>query len=404
MFVSRRHLLQWTPSHEAERASAASLAEFYRLMWACPVLGCIGVFAAPAGLQLPAVPFFLLWIAGPAIAWRVSRPARVARFVPTDEDTRFLRMLARRTWAFFDRHVGPEDNWLPPDNIQEAPRPAVAHRTSPTNIGLALLAHLAAHDFGYLGAGQLLIRLERMFETMCRLKRHRNHFYNWYDTQSLRPLPPRYISTVDSGNLAGHLLALRSGLLALPDEAAANPRALDGLRDTAAVLDEALENLTASSARNARTLLHKRLDALLPAAFSLSEQTVTALDALVDAARALERMVEHAAGQNDESPSPEHQEVLFWSRTLTAVSGRAGRNRRARAPLRMPARRRGNSAHLASTGGAPPAGAPSGGQGQRKTPRPARQDPRSGAGEAGCRGAPGRSRGRTGAHGFLFPV
>ncbi len=318
MFVSRRHLLQWTPSHEAERASAASLAEFYRLMWACPVLGCIGVFAAPAGLQLPAVPFFLLWIAGPAIAWRVSRPARVARFVPTDEDTRFLRMLARRTWAFFDRHVGPEDNWLPPDNIQEAPRPAVAHRTSPTNIGLALLAHLAAHDFGYLGAGQLLIRLERMFETMCRLKRHRNHFYNWYDTQSLRPLPPRYISTVDSGNLAGHLLALRSGLLALPDEAAANPRALDGLRDTAAVLDEALENLTASSARNARTLLHKRLDALLPAAFSLSEQTVTALDALVDAARALERMVEHAAGQNDESPSPEHQEVLFWSRTLTA--------------------------------------------------------------------------------------
>lgn len=319
MFVSRRHLLQWTPSHEAERASAASLAEFYRLMWACPALGCLGVFAAPAALQLPAIPFFLLWIAGPAAAWGVSRPARVTRLVPSADDTRFLRMLARRTWAFFDRHVGPEDNWLPPDNIQEAPRPAVAHRTSPTNIGLALLAHLAAHDFGYLGAGQLLIRLERMFETLCRLKRHRNHFYNWYDTQSLKPLPPRYISTVDSGNLAGHLLTLRSGLLALPDEAAANPRALDGLRDAAAVLDEALDRLTALPAGNARTLLRKRLDAIPPAAFSLSEQTVTALDALLDAARALERVVKHAvAGHNDENPSPEHQEALFWAETLTA--------------------------------------------------------------------------------------
>lgn len=319
MYVSRRHLLQWTPSHEAERASAASLPAFYRLMWLCPVLGGVGMAAAPASLQLPAIPFFLLWMAGPAVAWRVSRPARVRRFAPSAEATRFLRMLARRTWAFFDCHVGPEDNWLPPDNIQEAPRPAVAHRTSPTNIGLALLAHLAAHDFGYLSTGRLLIRLDRIFDSMSRLKRYRNHFYNWYDTQSLKPLPPRYISTVDSGNLAGHLLTLRSGLLALPDEAAADPRALDGLRDTADILDQALDRLAASPAGNARTLLRKRLNALPASAFSLSQGTVAALDALLDAARSLEQVLEHAVtGQTADSAPPEQQEALFWSRAMTA--------------------------------------------------------------------------------------
>lgn len=315
--VSRRRLLQWTPSHEAERVSAASLPAFYRLMWLCPVLGGIGIAAAPPGLQLPATPFFLLWLAGPAAAWSVSRPARVRRFVPSVDEIRFLRRLARRTWAFFDRYVGPEDNWLPPDNLQEAPRQAVAHRTSPTNIGLALLAHLAAHDFGYLSTGRMLIRLERIFESMSRLKRHRNHFYNWYDTQTLKPLPPRYISTVDSGNLAGHLITLRSGLLALPDEAAADPRALDGLRDTADILDQALDRLAASPAGNARTLLRKRLNDL--PGFSLSDETVAALDALVDAARSLEKVLEHAVtGQAAESATSEQQEALFWSKAMTA--------------------------------------------------------------------------------------
>ena len=126
----------------------------------------------------------------------------------------FLKKLARKTWAFFETFVGPEDHWLPPDNYQEHSAPVVAHRTSPTNMGLALLANLSAYDFGYITAGQLIERTAKAFHTMEALERHQGHFYNWYDTLSLKPLPPTYISTVDSGNLAGHLLTLRTGLLA----------------------------------------------------------------------------------------------------------------------------------------------------------------------------------------------
>ncbi|MBK5097895.1 MAG: cyclic beta 1-2 glucan synthetase, partial [Gemmatimonadetes bacterium] len=151
----------------------------------------------------------------------------------------FLRKLSRKTWAFFETFVGPEDHWLPPDNYQEDHLDAVAHRTSPTNMGLALLANLSAYDFGYLPAGQLVDRTANAFGTMDSLERHRGHFYNWYDTQSLKPLLPLYVSTVDSGNLAGHLLTLRPGLLALPDHKILGSRWVEGLSDTLGVLVDA---------------------------------------------------------------------------------------------------------------------------------------------------------------------
>ena len=149
-----------------------------------------------------------------------------AQHALTTHQTIFLRKLARKTWAFFEQFVGPDDHWLPPDNYQEHPVATVAHRTSPTNMGLALLANLSAYDFGYMSAGQLIERTTNAFHTMEALERHRGHFYNWYDTQSLKPLLPTYVSTVDSGNLAGHLLTLRPGLLALPDQKILGPTIL----------------------------------------------------------------------------------------------------------------------------------------------------------------------------------
>ena len=163
-------------------------------------------------------PILGLWFASPAIAWWISRPLARREARLTADQTLFLRKLSRKTWAFFETFVGPEDHWLPPDNYQEHPVAVVAHRTSPTNMGLALLANLSAYDFGYISAGQLIERTANALHTMEALERHRGHFYNWYDTQSLKPLLPLYISTVDSGNLAGHLLTLRPGLLALPDQ------------------------------------------------------------------------------------------------------------------------------------------------------------------------------------------
>ncbi len=140
--------------------------------------------------------------------------------------------LRRKTWAFFEDFVGPADNWLPPDNLQQYPIPVIAHRTSPTNIGLSLLANLTACDFGYLTPFEVIDRTDKTFQTLEKLDRFQGHFYNWYDTQSLRTLNPKYISSVDSGNMAGHLLTLRQGLLAFRRQPMLPANIMDGLHDT----------------------------------------------------------------------------------------------------------------------------------------------------------------------------
>jgi cellobiose phosphorylase len=241
--ISRRHLLQWSTSREIERSSVATLTGLYRLMWIAPCLAVVVLSALalqPPVALLVAGPIVLSWLVAPAIAWWLSKPPARVAFAPTASELRFLRTLARKTWVFFETYVGPQENWLPPDNIQEKPSLIIAHRTSPTNMGLALLANLAAYDLGYLTAGRLLERTSHTIDTMQRMTRHRGHFYNWYDTQSLQPLPPHYISAVDSGNLAGHLLTLRAGLLALVDDPPFDTRLLDGLEDTIEVLRSAL--------------------------------------------------------------------------------------------------------------------------------------------------------------------
>lgn len=234
LLVSHRRLLEWNPSGASER-TAAGLARSYRTMWIAPVIAAvaaIGLALLRPGALAAAAPVLGLWLASPAIVWWISRPIARREAKLTTEQTRFLRRLARKTWAFFETFVGAEDHWLPPDNFQEHPPAVVAHRTSPTNMGLALLANLTAYDFGYISAGPFIERTENTLRTMELLERHRGHFYNWYDTQSLAPLSPRYISSVDSGNLAGHLLTLRQGLLALPDDKILGARLFDGLSDT----------------------------------------------------------------------------------------------------------------------------------------------------------------------------
>ncbi len=252
--VSRRQLLEWNPSGEADRESARNggggLAASFRTMWTAPAIaGAAAAYlalTAPAAL-IPAAPILLLWFFSPVITWWISLPLALRQATLTTAQTDFLRGIARRTWAYFDTFVGPEDQWLPPDNYQEYRVAAVAHRTSPTNIGMALLANLSAYDFGYLPAGRLLERTANTLRTMARLERHRGHFYNWYDTQTLQPLSPLYVSTVDSGNLAGHLLTLRAGLVALPDEKILAPHLFDGLSDTFRILADTAEAAAADA-------------------------------------------------------------------------------------------------------------------------------------------------------------
>ena len=135
------------------------------------------------------------------------------------EDRELLLGVARTTWKYFEAFMGPDDHFLPADNFQEAPA-RIAHRTSPTNIGMGLLSTLAAHDLGLIQTGELIERIDATLTTMEGLERLEGHLFNWYDTVSLAPLPPRYVSTVDSGNLAGALIALSEGLRRLGREAA----------------------------------------------------------------------------------------------------------------------------------------------------------------------------------------
>jgi cyclic beta-1,2-glucan synthetase len=192
----RRRLLEWSPSSHPDHNHRTDLAAICRIMWIAPVLAVAALiylsFSRPGALGA-AGPMLGLWFASPVVAWWISRPLtrRAARL--TVDQTIFLRKLSRKTWAYFERFVGSEDNWLPPDNFQEHPVAVVGHRTSPTNMGLALLANLSAYDFGYIPAGQLLERTANALHTMDSLDRHRGHFYNWYDTQSLKPLLPAYI-------------------------------------------------------------------------------------------------------------------------------------------------------------------------------------------------------------------
>jgi cyclic beta-1,2-glucan synthetase len=218
--ATQRRLLEWeTAAASAARgaglARRTSTRQFLLEMLASPLIALIGILligvlrrdALPAG-----IPVLALWAAAPLIAYALSQPVVARRVEPGEADRQFLRVIARNTWRYFEAFMGPEDNALPPDNFQEIPEPRIAHRTSPTNIGMGLLATLAAHDLGFIRTDELALKVDATLTTMEGLERFEGHLLNWYDTQSLAPLPPRYVSTVDSGNLAAALMTLAEGL------------------------------------------------------------------------------------------------------------------------------------------------------------------------------------------------
>lgn len=222
MLVSRRHLLQWTTAAAAQARASTRLSVLLRRHRAEPPLALLlmGALLA-AGTSHPGLTIFmcLLWAASPLWTWWASRPRppRADAALPAADRAR-LEGLARDTWRFFERCVTEGDNHLPPDNLQTLPHEMLAHRTSPTNIGLYLLSAACAREFGWIGTAELLNRLEATLGTLDTLQRHRGHFLNWYDTQTRAPLLPMYVSTVDSGNLGGHLLAVGQACLAFARE------------------------------------------------------------------------------------------------------------------------------------------------------------------------------------------
>ncbi|MBI4522105.1 MAG: cellobiose phosphorylase [Gemmatimonadetes bacterium] len=299
LLITRKHLLEWTTHAQAGRAARDSQRS--RAYWVAAAPGpavaaaAVAVVAAgrPAAL-VPLAPLLLAWLVSPQVAAWISRAQeRKALWLNAAEIQR-LRVLARRTWGYFEHLVGADDHWLPPDHWQEDPRGEVAHRTSPTNIGLMLGSTLSAYDLGYVTASELTARLSNSFEQMQRLERYRGHFLNWYQTRDLSPLEPRYVSTVDSGNLLAALVSLKQALAEIAETRIPRAREIDGILDVVEVVRQSLDAVTSAWAQRkpvadilARIAQRIRLRERDPAAWlalcrALEEEDLPALDVAVD--------------------------------------------------------------------------------------------------------------------------
>ncbi len=236
--ISQRKLLQWVTAAQAEKAARHNFSEFLWFMLPAEVLialAGISVFLVRPAVSRVMIPFLVVWATSPLVAYLLSLRTTRAPRVMAGEDRQFARTVARRTWRFFENFVGAEDNWLPPDNYQEDPKPFVAHRTSPTNIGMLLLSTAAAHDFGYLGLTEFAQRQASTFATLRKLTKLHGHFFNWYDTK----------------NLAGALIALQQTCIELPDLKLFDARTLEGLQDTLVAINFEAERIVASRQRTA---------------------------------------------------------------------------------------------------------------------------------------------------------
>jgi cyclic beta-1,2-glucan synthetase len=324
VYVTRRNLLEWMTAAQAKSGSDLTLGSVYQRMGGAVALATavalLVAFARPEAWPV-ALPFALLWALSPLVARRISLPARPAGAQPLSAgDVRTLRLIARRTWRFFETFVGPEDHDLPPDNFQEDPTPVVAHRTSPTNLGLFLLSTIAAHDCGWLSTLATVEQLEATLGTMNGLERFRGHFYNWYGTRDLRPLDPKYVSSVDSGNLAGHLVALGRACQDIIDRPLLGPQVLSGIEDAVLLVRVSARAITDD--RRTQTVTRKHLNEALDAlSASLGSVPVTAADWAVRFAELEARahtMVDIARTLTEERGDGADTETLVWAEAARA--------------------------------------------------------------------------------------
>ncbi len=325
MFITRRNLLEWVTAAQAKHSVDLEIPGIFKQM-SGGVLLALAAIAVVIGVRPHAVPaalpFVVLWATSPIFALRISLPPRLTDIEPLSAaDAESLRLIARRTWHYFETFVTAEDHWLPPDNFQEDPKPIVAHRTSPTNIGLYLLATVAARDFGWLGTLDAVQHLEGTLGTMERMELFRGHLYNWYDTRDLHPLDPKYISSVDSGNLAGNLIVLGYSCRDLVHRRVVGARSVTALKDTISILREYLTD--PGDTRHSHTVTRKQLSNAVDSLAMLLELPPT--DALEWAslfaelrlrAQTIDDVAQALSQEQGEDPNTSDQRV--WSAAVKA--------------------------------------------------------------------------------------
>ena len=231
---TRKNMLEWNTFSSVEKQQINSLLSYYAQMIAAPILGIITLLGA-FYLRSTSLPYFVLgvsWIVAPSVAYLISQKNHKDEYALSMEDTKYIRMHARRTWAYFEDHLNNGNNYLIPDNYQYTPNRNIAYRTSPTNIGLSFASIIAANDLGYLDTFKTLELVSSIIGTMESMDKWNGHLYNWYDTKTLSPLHPFFISSVDSGNLATYIVLCAQAIKEKMDMCVINEQQVEGIIDT----------------------------------------------------------------------------------------------------------------------------------------------------------------------------
>jgi len=239
-YISRRKLLEWKPAGILALEFNENLTGVIMSMWFAPAVSAALVIFMLSHSSVTLLSSWVLlgaWFVSPLFTWSISHPSVEHKAAIGRKQKQYLRTLARKIWRYYEVFTGEEDNWLPPDNYQEGNAERIAHRTSPTNIGLYFLSCVASREFGYIRSAQFFTRIERAFAALSGMQRHYGHFYNWYDTKTLEVLSPRYVSTVDSGNLIGHLIVLERALKETQELPVVSEETLQGMADVLVLIE-----------------------------------------------------------------------------------------------------------------------------------------------------------------------
>ncbi|ANT51417.1 GH36-type glycosyl hydrolase domain-containing protein [Mesorhizobium amorphae] len=326
LFVSRQNLLEWRTASQAHKSGGSDLGAYYGMMYGAVIIGVVGlaipVLADSTGAFV-AFFFAIFWIGSPAVACWISRSAETEdRLRISAADIHTLRTVARRTWHYFETFVTAEHHNLPPDNFQESPAPVVAPRTSPTNIGVYLLSVVSARDFGWISLSDAITRIDATMSTIESMPRDRGHLYNWYDTTTLKPLYPLYISAVDSGNLAGHLVAVAAACAEWAEAPSVHLQGdFEGILDTVTILDESLEELPDDrrQLRPLRQRLADRLDGMRRAVMTIKAQPEMASIRTINLAVLAGEIRKLAVAIHTEAASPKSDVIADWAARLEAT-------------------------------------------------------------------------------------
>ncbi len=239
--ISKKNLLEWQPSESVEKSHSNTFIGYLKRMWISPIMGLLIIYLSfynSFGVITYNLVVAAFWIASPYTAYSISGKLPDNKNVLKNEEKTYLRKISRRIYAYYEDFVNEENNYLAPDNYQEKPFKGIAHRTSPTNIGMGLTSNIVAYDLGYITMIEFINKTELILNSMKDLQKVNGHYLNWYDTKTKKTLWPRYVSTVDSGNLLGNLWVLKQAMDELKNSKVIRIKEVASLNDIYKIIED----------------------------------------------------------------------------------------------------------------------------------------------------------------------